>query len=225
VRACLTGVATVLLIAACAADVVRVDGAPSALAPTTWNEAATVCGLAGPVAVPGALLSAADVWPDASDTGGVTSEMPLDGVACRHDVTTTPAQPADCDLGFPFYAPGSLPAELARLGVTQVREANLLRVRADGSASARLTELVLTLDGPAAAGLEAAAVGCDAEQTADEQPPLYTIRDSRGDITVAARIGYDTAVGLTFVGGGLNNATKLALLDRAVNLAGTAASG
>src|SRR5262245_51219228 len=121
-RACLIAVATVLSIAACAADVVRVDGAPSLTGPATSNEATTVCGLAGPVAVRGSLLSAADVWPGVANVGGVASDMPLDGVACRHAVATATAQPSDCDLGFPFYAPGALPADLARLGVRDIRE-------------------------------------------------------------------------------------------------------
>ena len=41
---------------------------------------------------------------------------------------------------------------------------------------------------------------------------------------MAVRVGYDSAVGLTFVGGDLNDATKLALLDKAVDLASRAAS-
>src|SRR5262249_59769608 len=130
-------------------DVVRVDGAPSLTGPATANEATTVCGLAGPVAVSGSLLSAADVWPGVANVGGVASDMPLDGVACRHAVATATAQPSDCDLGFPFYAPGALPAELARLGVRDIREVSLLRMGGDRSAPNRVTEFALMLDGPA----------------------------------------------------------------------------
>jgi hypothetical protein len=165
------------------------------------------------------------VWPRSDDAGKIASEMSLDDAACSAAVVATTAPtPPSCEVGFPWYAPLALPSALASLGVTRVRESELLQVRPDRSVSAQVSEYVLTLSGSAAAGIEQTAVGCDGVQMPTAQPPIYTIRDSGGGISVAVQVGYEFAVGLTFIGGALNDATKLALLDKAVELASLAAS-
>ena len=58
-----------------------------------------------------------------------------------------------------------------------------------------------------------------ATQLDGEQPPVYAIAGDINGITVALQIGYRTTVGLTFTGAGLTDATKLALLGKAADLA------
>lgn len=217
------GVVAVVAVVACTPDVVSVAGA-NASEPASASVPA-VCGERQDRADPALLLTAQDVWPRSTDVGKIASEMPLDDAACSAAVATTTAPaPLSCEVGFPWYASQALPTALASLGVTRVRESELLQVRADRSVSAQVSEYVLTLRGSAAAGIEKTAVSCDAVQASTAQPPVYTIRDSGGGISVAVRVGYDTAVGLTFIGGDLNDATKLALLDKAVDLAARSAS-
>lgn len=204
--------------AACTPDVVSVDAASASdRAGASGRAAVGICGGRQSVAEPGLLLTAHDVWPAIDDVGKVVSDTSLDDAACRAAVPEP--TPVSCELGFPWYAPDALPIALAGLGVTRVREAEFLRVRPDRSVSGRVSEYVLTLSGAAAAHIEQAAVRCDGVQAPDTQPPVYTIRDDHNGITVAVRVGYDTAVGLTYTGAGLNDATKLALLDKATKLA------
>ncbi|HEU0238657.1 MAG TPA: hypothetical protein VFR11_05175 [Micromonosporaceae bacterium] len=210
---------------ACAPEVVRVDGASrTTLAPD--GAPPPVCGSSSGQPVPGTLLSAVDVWPNAGDVAAIASDTPLTGVVCRRAVLDNVApSPVSCSDGFPFFGQPSLPTALAGLGVTDVRQADLVRVGPNRTDSAQVTEYVLTLAGPAAAGLEALAVQCEGSQLPDVQPPVYTIRDATGEITDAVRLGYDVAVGLSFAGHEFNDATKLALLTRAVDLASFAPSG
>jgi hypothetical protein len=220
------GVIAAVLVTACAPEVLPVDAAPRAAIGAPNPPVSDVCGTSSGTVAPGALLSVSDVWPQAGDATSIASDTPLDGVACRKAVMTNVApQAVSCGDGFPFVAAPALPVALATLGVTDIREADLVRVGASRSTFAHVSEYVLALNGPAAAGLEALAMQCDAVQTGDVQPPVYTIRDTAGHITVAVRTGYDLAVGLSFAGDELNDATKLALLDRAVDLAERAQSG
>jgi hypothetical protein len=214
------GVIALAAAVACTPDVVSVAAAnasePAASAPA-------ICGERQSQADPRLLLTARDVWPGSADAGKIASEMSLDDAACSAAVAATTAPtPLSCEVGFPWYASQALPSALANLGVTRVRESELLRVRPDQSVSAQVSEYVLTLSGSAAAGIEQTAVGCDGVQMPTAQPPIYTTRDSSGGISVAVQVGYDFAVGLTFIGGALNDATKLALLDKAVELASRA---
>jgi hypothetical protein len=221
------GAIALLAVAACTPDVVPIDGSSqSDRHVSTSSRTVGVCGAEQASVEPGSLLTTRDVWSSAGDAGNVASDMSLVGEACSKAVAADAAPaPVSCELGFPWYAPDELPTELARLGVTRVQQADLLRVRADRSVASRVTEYVLTLKGPAAAGLEQAALDCDGVQASGDQPPVYTIRDSSGGITVAVQIGYDMAVGLTFTVAGLNDATKLALLHKAAGLAAHVAAG
>jgi hypothetical protein len=216
------GLIALAAVAACTPDVVSVSRA-NASEPVPVS-APIICGEHQDQANPALLLTAHDIWPRSTDAGKIASEMSLDDAACSAAVaaTTAPA-PLSCEVGFPWYASQALPTALASLGVTRVRESELLQVRADRSVSAQVSEYVLTLRGSAAAAIEQTAVGCDAVQAPTAQPPVYTTRDSGGGISVAVQVGYDIAVGLTFTGGDLNDATKLALLDKAVDLASRAA--
>ena len=210
---------------ACAPDVVSVDAASASdrIGPS-GRGAIGICGDRQTVAEPGLLLTAHDIWPAVDDVGKIASDMSLDDAACRAAVAAAPEPTRiSCELGFPWYASDALPIALARLGVTRVREAEFLRVRPDRSVSGQVSEYVLTLSGSAAAHIEQAAVTCDGIQALNAQPPVYTVRDYVGAITVAVRVGYDTAIGLTFTDAGLSDATKLALLDKAVELASRAA--
>jgi hypothetical protein len=224
--ACTIGVIAAVLITACAPEVLPVDAASRTAMHTPNPPVSEVCGTSSGAVTSGALLSVSDVWPDVGDATSIASDTPLDGVACRKAVMTDVAPPAvSCNDGFPFVGGPVLPAALAAIGVTDVQQADLVRVGASRSTFAQVSEYVLALDGPAAAGLEALAMQCDAVQASDEQPPMYTVRDGAGRITVAVRMGYHLAVGLSFAGDELNDATKLALLDRAVDLAERAQSG
>jgi hypothetical protein len=210
---------------ACTPDVVSVDAANASdrVGPSGHGPVG-ICGGRQNVAEPGLLLTAQDVWPAVNDVGTIASDISLDDNACREAVAAAPEPtPVSCELGFPWYASDALPTALAALGVTRVREAEFLRVRADRSVSGQVTETVLTLSGSAAARIEQAAVACDGVQASNAQPPVYTIRDYSGEIAVAVRVGYRTAIGLTFSGADLNDATKLALLDKAAELASRAA--
>jgi hypothetical protein len=214
------GLIALAAVAACTPDVVSVAAA-NASGPAAAT-APIICGDHQDQADPALLLAPHDVWPKSKDAGKIASEMSLDDAACSAAVAATTAPtPLSCEVGFPWYASQALPAALASLGVIRVRESELLQVRVDRSVSAQVSEYVLTLRGSAAAAVEQAAVGCDAVQAPTAQPPVYTIRDS-GGISVAVQVGYDIAVGLTFTGGDLNDATKLALLDKAVDLASRA---
>jgi hypothetical protein len=218
------GLVALVAAAACTPDVVSVDAASASdRAGASARGAVGICGGRQGVPEPGGLLTAHDVWPAVDDVGKSASDMSLDDAACRAAIAAAP-EPArvSCELGFPWYAPDALPTELARLGVTRVREVEFLRVRSDRSVSGRVSEYVLTLTGPAAAHIEQSAVACDGIQALNAQPPVYTVRDYVGAITVALWIGYDTAVGLTFSDAGLSDATKLAMLDKAVELASRA---
>jgi hypothetical protein len=210
---------------ACTPDVVSVDAASASdRIDPSGRGTVGICGDQQTVAEPGLLLTAHDIWPAVDDVGKTASDMSLDEAACRDAVAAAPEPTRiSCELGFPWYASDALPIALAGLGVTRVREAEFLRVRADRSVSGQVSEYVLTLSGSAAAHIEQAAVACDGIQALNAQPPVYTVRDYVGAITVAVRVGYDTAVGLTFSDAGLSDATKLALLDKAVELASRAA--
>lgn len=218
VRAAACGLIALAAVAACTADVVSV-ATTNASGPASASVPA-VCGEHQDTAQAGLLLTVQDIWPTNEYAGKVMSEMSLNDAACRDAVakTTAPTR-VSCELGFPFYASDALPTELARLGVTRVNESQLLEVGADQSVSAQVSEYVLTLSGSAAAEIEQSAISCDAVQASNVQPPVYTIRDSGGGIAVAVQVGYETAVGLTFIGGDLNDATKLALLEKAAELA------
>lgn len=220
-RAVACGLLALAAAAACTPDVVSVDAASASdRAGASGRAAVGICGGRQSVAQPGLLLTEHDVWPAIDDVGKIASDMSLDDAACRAAVAAVPEPtPVSCELGFPWYASDALPIALAGLGVTRVREAEFLRVRPDRSVSGRVSEYVLTLSGAAAAHIEQAAVTCDGVQAPDTQPPVYTIRDDLNGITVAVRVGYGTAVGLTYTGAGLNDATKLALLDKAADLA------
>jgi hypothetical protein len=225
-RAIACGLLALTAVAACTPDVVSVDSASASdrIDPSARGTVG-ICGDQQTVAEPGLLLTARDIWPAIDDVGKIASDMSLDDEACRAAVAVAPEpERISCELGFPWYASDALPIALARLGVTRVREAEFLRVRPDRSVSAQVSEYVLTLSGSAAAHIEQAAVTCDGVQARDTQPPVYTIRDDLNGITVAVRVGYDTAVGLTYTGPGLNDATKLALLDKAAELASRAAT-
>jgi hypothetical protein len=207
--------------AACTPDVVSVDAASASdrVAPSERGTLG-ICGDQQTAAQPGLMLTAHDVWPAVDDVGKIASDMSLDDPACRAAVAAAPEpERLSCELGFPWYPSDALPIALARLGVTRVREAEFLRVRSDRSVSGQVSEYVLTLSGSAAAHVEEAAITCDGVQAPDAQPPVYTIRGAIDGIAVAVRVGYGTAVGLTFTGAGLNDATKLALLDKAAELA------
>jgi hypothetical protein len=220
------GLVALVAAAACTPDVVSVDAASASDgAGPSGRGGVGICGGRQGVAEPGGLLTAHDVWPGVDDVGKIASDMSLDDAACSAAIAAAP-EPArvSCELGFPWYAPDALPTELARLGVTRIREAEFLRVRSDRSVSGRVSEYVLTLSGSAAAHIEQTAVGCHGIQALNAQPPVYTVRDYVGAITVAVRVGYDTAIGLTFSDASLNDATKLALLDKAVELASRAAA-
>lgn len=65
----------------------------------------------------------------------------------------------------------------------------------------------------------ALALSRGATQLNGEQRPVYTIAGDINDIAVALQIGFRTTVGLTFTGAGLTDATRLALLDNAADLA------
>jgi hypothetical protein len=224
-RTLVCGLLALVAAVACTPDVVSVDAASASdRAGTSAPGAVGICGGRQGVPEPGELLTAHDVWPTVGDVGTIASDTSLDDAACSAAIAAAP-EPArvSCELGFPWYPPDALPIDLARLGVTRVREAEFLRVRSDRSVSGQVSEYVLTLSGSAAAHIEQAAVTCDGIQAVNAQPPVYTVRDYVGGITVAVRVGYDTAVGLTFIDPGLNDATKLALLDKAVELASRAA--
>jgi hypothetical protein len=224
-RTVVCGLLTLALAVACTPEVVSVNAASASDRVSTGvGDTVDVCGGQQREAAPGLLLSAHDVWPTAGDVGKIASDMSLDNLACRNAVEATP-KPKDvsCELGFPWYPADALPTELARLGVTRVREAEFLRVRSDRSVSGQVSEYVLTLSGSAAARIEQAGVTCKGIQAVNAQPPVYTVRDYVGAITVAVRVGYDSAIGLTFSDAGLSDATKLALLDKAVELASRAA--
>ena len=220
-RAVACGLLALAAAAACTPDVVSVDAASASdrIGPSGGGTVG-ICGDQQTAAEPGLLLTARDVWPAVDDVGKIATDMSLDDAACSAAVAAAPEPTRlSCEVGFPWYPSDALPIALASLGVTRVREAEFLRVRADRSVSAQVNEYVLTLSGPAAAHIEQAAVTCDGVQAPDAQPPVYTIRDQINGITVAVRVGYGTAVGLTFTGPGLNDATKLALLDKAAELA------
>lgn len=220
-RAVACGLLALAVAAGCTPDVVSVDAASASdrVGPS-GRGAVGICGDQQTAAEPGMLLAAHDVWPAVDDVGKIASDMSLDDAACNAAIAAAPEPTRiSCELGFPWYASDALPIALASLGVTRVREAEFLRVRADRSVSGQVSEYVLTLSGSAAAYIEQAAITCDGVQAPHAQPPVYTIRDNLNGITVAVRIGYRTAVGLTFTGAGLNDATKLALLDKAAALA------
>jgi hypothetical protein len=219
------GTAIVLAGAGCAPDVVSIAD-PGTAAGVPQMSSVPVCGASEVSAPPGTLLTNRDVWPDGADTA-IASAMVLDDAACRAAVVDDPTPATlSCEVGFPWYASTDVATELARLGVTRTQNSVLLHLdQASGAAgsnrrvAARVSEYVLSLSGAAAAQLEAAAVRCGATQLDGEQPPVYTIADDINGITVALQIGYRTAVGLTFTGAGLTDATKLALLGKAADLA------
>ena len=102
----------------------------------------------------------------------------------------------------PGCKPGALPDELKAVG-----------------ASGRARTVSSRLRGECPTCRAALALSRGATPLDGEQPPVYTIAGDINGITVALQIGDRTTVGLTFTGAGLTDATKLALLGKAAELA------
>lgn len=180
----------------------------------TGNDTFSLCGRDDSPDPASFMLSAGDVWPRASGRGQGFANYRLDPAACRARLAAHPIpQPAECDLGFPYYTDEQ--TELARIGVLGYHIGELVNVNADGTASSTVLEVMLDLGSAAGRNVAALAVACGADR---DHGNLVT--SSNGSLAMLLRVGTTHAVALSFDSStGLSNAEKMRLLNRAIVLA------